>query len=110
MDMMSTAAQLAVAQLQREGVDRLFSLNGGHIAPIIMRPASVLAEPAFQDAIKIIRDADVAFGNFEGSISDLENFDGPIRGFMRPVPRGAVGGGASPSHRHGLCRSDLAGG
>src|SRR6266487_2734467 len=32
--MMSTAAHLAVAQLQSEGVDRLFSLNGGHIAPI----------------------------------------------------------------------------
>lgn len=48
---------------------------------IIMRPASVLAETGFQSAIKIIRDADVAFGNFEGSIADLEHFDGPLRGF-----------------------------
>src|SRR5262245_56098746 len=56
-----------------------FASVGDHI---IMRPASVLAEPGFQSAIKIIRDADLAFGNFEGSISDLEHFEGPMRGFM----------------------------
>lgn len=49
---------------------------------IIMRPASQFANPAFQSAIKAIRDADVGFGNFEGSISDMRLFEGPTRGFM----------------------------
>src|SRR5205814_2498429 len=34
---------------------------------IIMRPTSQLADPAFQSAIKIIKDADFAVGNFEAN-------------------------------------------
>ena len=32
--MTGDAGHLSVSQLRREGVDVLFSLNGGHIAPI----------------------------------------------------------------------------
>lgn len=49
---------------------------------IIMRPTSQLADPAFQGAIKIIKDADFAVGNFEANASDLLHFQGPMRGFM----------------------------
>ena len=47
-----------------------------------MRPTSMLADPAFQSAIKIIKDADLAFGNFEASLADFEHFEGPARGFI----------------------------
>jgi poly-gamma-glutamate capsule biosynthesis protein CapA/YwtB (metallophosphatase superfamily) len=49
---------------------------------IIMRPASEFADDGLQSALKIIRDADTSFGNFEGSISDMRRFTGPMRGFM----------------------------
>jgi poly-gamma-glutamate capsule biosynthesis protein CapA/YwtB (metallophosphatase superfamily) len=49
---------------------------------IIMRPTSQLAEPGFQGAIKIIKDADFAVGNFESNASDMLHWDGPMRGFM----------------------------
>ena len=49
---------------------------------IIMRPTSQLTEPTFQSALKIIRDADLAVGNFEANASDMLHFDGPMRGFM----------------------------
>lgn len=49
---------------------------------IIMRPASNFADAGLQAALKIIRDSDVSFGNFEGSISDMRQFTGPMRGFM----------------------------
>ena len=49
---------------------------------IIMRPTSQLADPAFQSAIKIIKDSDFAVGNFEANASDLLHFEGPMRGFM----------------------------
>src|SRR4030095_1147974 len=41
-----------------------------------------MADPAFQGALQIIRDADVGFGNMEGNLSDIEHFDGPMRGMM----------------------------
>jgi poly-gamma-glutamate capsule biosynthesis protein CapA/YwtB (metallophosphatase superfamily) len=49
---------------------------------IIMRPANQFGDPGFQNAVKLIRDADVGFGNLEGSISDTRRFEGPTRGFM----------------------------
>jgi poly-gamma-glutamate synthesis protein (capsule biosynthesis protein) len=49
---------------------------------MIKRPASMRSEPAFQNAIKILRDADIAVGNMEGNLSDLPNFEGPLRGMM----------------------------
>src|SRR5687767_8262142 len=51
---------------------------------IVMRPAMAFADVGLQSAIKVIRDADVAFGNFETSISDSRRFDGPLQGFMGP--------------------------
>lgn len=49
---------------------------------IIMRPTSEFGDPAFQGAIKIIKDSDFAVGNFEANASDLLHFEGPMRGFM----------------------------
>ena len=49
---------------------------------IIMRPTSQLADPAFQGAIKIIKDSDFAVGNFEANAGDLLHWEGPMRGFM----------------------------
>jgi poly-gamma-glutamate synthesis protein (capsule biosynthesis protein) len=49
---------------------------------IIMRPSSNYDDPGFQSAMKIIKGADVAFGNFEASLADLEYFEGPTRGFI----------------------------
>ena len=49
---------------------------------IIRRPASALADPGLQAAIKLIRDADVAVGNMEGSLADTRHFEGPLRGFV----------------------------
>jgi poly-gamma-glutamate synthesis protein (capsule biosynthesis protein) len=49
---------------------------------IIMRPTSELAELGFQAAIKIVKDADIAVGNFEANASDMLHWQGPARGFM----------------------------
>jgi poly-gamma-glutamate synthesis protein (capsule biosynthesis protein) len=49
---------------------------------IIVRPASQMADPGLQSAIKVIRDADVGFGNFESLIRDERTFDGPLAGSM----------------------------
>src|SRR5580704_2083965 len=47
---------------------------------IILRPASTLDDPGFQGALKIIRSADVGFGNFESLIRDETKFQGPLGG------------------------------
>jgi len=49
---------------------------------IIVRPASQFQDPGLQAALKIIRDADVGFGNFESLIRDELHFDGPLGGSM----------------------------
>jgi hypothetical protein len=49
---------------------------------IIIRPASQYQDPGFQSAIKIIRDSDVGFGNFESMIRDELNFTGPLGGMF----------------------------
>src|SRR5262249_8250734 len=49
---------------------------------IIRRPASQFADEGLQAAIKLIRDADVAVGNMEGSLADKVHFDGPLNGFV----------------------------
>jgi hypothetical protein len=49
---------------------------------MIKRPASMLADPAFQGAIRVIKTADVGVGNMEGNLSDIRTFDGPLRGMM----------------------------
>src|SRR5205085_5757121 len=49
---------------------------------MVKRAGAELSDPQFQGAFQIIRDADVGFGNMEGNLSDLEHFDGPLRGMM----------------------------
>jgi hypothetical protein len=49
---------------------------------IIIRPASQYDDPGFQAAIKVIRDSDVGFGNFESMIRDELNFEGPLGGMF----------------------------
>src|SRR5690348_11881121 len=49
---------------------------------IIVRPASQFADPGLQSAIKVIRDADAGFGNFESLIRDESTFEGPLGGSM----------------------------
>src|SRR5262245_54041564 len=45
---------------------------------IIVRPASQISDPALQSALKVIRDSDVGFGNFESLIRDEATFQGPL--------------------------------
>jgi poly-gamma-glutamate synthesis protein (capsule biosynthesis protein) len=49
---------------------------------IIIRPATQMTDPALQGAIKVIKDADAGFGNFESLIRDERAFDGPLGGSM----------------------------
>ena len=49
---------------------------------IIRRPASALDDQGLQAAIALIRSADVAVGNMEGSLADLRHFEGPLSGFV----------------------------
>jgi poly-gamma-glutamate capsule biosynthesis protein CapA/YwtB (metallophosphatase superfamily) len=49
---------------------------------IIVRPASQATDPGLQSALKVIRDADVGFGNFESLIRDERTFGGPLAGSM----------------------------
>src|ERR1700686_1455664 len=49
---------------------------------IIVRPASQSTDPGLQGALKVIKDADVGFGNFESLIRDERTFSGPLGGSM----------------------------
>src|SRR5436190_13362687 len=49
---------------------------------IIVRPASQTDDAGLQSALKVIRDADVGFGNFESLIRDEDTFTGPLGGSM----------------------------
>ncbi len=49
---------------------------------IIVRPASQMSDAGVQSSLKLIRDADVGFGNFESLIRDENNFQGPLGGSM----------------------------
>src|SRR5262245_28006664 len=49
---------------------------------MIKRPAAAMEEAQFQDPIKVLKNADVTFGNMEGNLADLERFNGPLRGMM----------------------------
>lgn len=48
------------------------------------RPLADYDDPKFQAAIKIIRDADVSFANFESNIIDERHYNGPLAGFNGP--------------------------
>ena len=56
---------------------------------LVLRPASQWGDPGLQAALRIVRDADVSFGNMESSMSDMRNFDGPMRGWMGTKEVGA---------------------
>ena len=49
---------------------------------MIKRSSLTLEDPQFQDPIRVLKGADVTFGNMEGNLADLEHFDGPLRGMM----------------------------
>ena len=49
---------------------------------IIRRPASQSADADVQAALRHIREADLAIGNMEGSLSNMRHFDGPMNNFM----------------------------
>jgi hypothetical protein len=49
---------------------------------MIKRPALSIEDAQYQDPIKILKGADVAFGNMEGNLADIEHFNGPLRGMM----------------------------
>ncbi len=49
---------------------------------IIVRPANQMTDPGLQAVLKVIRDSDVGFGNFESLIRDERNFVGPLGGSM----------------------------
>jgi hypothetical protein len=49
---------------------------------MVRRPASMLDDPDLQGALKLIREADIGFGNMEGNLADIPHFSGPLRGMM----------------------------
>src|SRR5205085_1380877 len=49
---------------------------------IIVRPATRVNDPGLQSALKVIRDSDAGFGNFESLIRDERTFAGPLAGSM----------------------------
>ena len=49
---------------------------------MMRRPASRLADDAVQAALRLIREADLAVGNMEGELANLQDFDGPLNGFV----------------------------
>ena len=49
---------------------------------IITRPASQSTDAGLQSALKLLRDADASFGNFESLIRDERSFVGPLGGSM----------------------------
>ena len=44
----------------------------------ITRPLSQLDDPRFQEVLRMLRDADVTFGNLETNILDIRTFDGAV--------------------------------
>ncbi len=46
------------------------------------RPLSTWEDPGFQSVLRIVRGAEVGFGNLEGNLADLPRFEGPLRGMM----------------------------
>lgn len=49
---------------------------------MVKRTGASLEGAEFQNIFKLLRDADVTFGNMEGNLADVEKFDGPLRGMM----------------------------
>ena len=49
---------------------------------MVKRTGASLEASEFQKVFKLLRDADVTFGNMEGNLADLDKFGGPLRGMM----------------------------
>ena len=49
---------------------------------MIRRPASMNDDAAVQAVFEMLQDADLAFGNMEGELANLRDFDGPLNGFV----------------------------
>ncbi len=49
---------------------------------MVKRTGASLDAPEFQNIFKLLKDADVTFGNMEGNLGNLDEFDGPLRGMM----------------------------
>lgn len=49
---------------------------------MMRRPASQTADTNVQDALQLIRDADLAVGNMEGELANIRHFEGPLNGFV----------------------------
>ena len=45
---------------------------------MVKRTGANLEAPEFQSVFRLLRDADVTFGNMEGNLGDLDRFDGPM--------------------------------
>ena len=82
---LSALAQAPVPPLNSR--DMAMTLTGdftiASVGDLMMRrPASQLADPDVQAALRLIRDADLAVGNMEGELANLRDFEGPLNGFM----------------------------
>jgi poly-gamma-glutamate capsule biosynthesis protein CapA/YwtB (metallophosphatase superfamily) len=67
--------------------DRAMTLPGTFVLAsvgdvIIRRPASQLEDEGLQAAVRIIRSADLAVGNMEGSLANVREFQGSLNGFV----------------------------
>ncbi len=49
---------------------------------MVKRTGASLEAAEFQNIFKLLKDADVTFGNMEGNLADLDHFEGPLRGMM----------------------------
>ena len=49
---------------------------------MMRRPASRLADDAVQAALRLVSEADLAVGNMEGELANLQDFEGPLNGFV----------------------------
>jgi poly-gamma-glutamate synthesis protein (capsule biosynthesis protein) len=75
-----TAARDAAANLTTKVTAPFTVTTVGDV--MVKRTGGALEAPEFQGLFKLLRDADVTFGNMEGNLADLERFDGPLRGMM----------------------------
>ena len=67
--------------------DRAMTMSGDFVLVsvgdlMIRRPASQLADPEVQEVFDLIRSADLAVANMEGELADLNEFAGPLNGFV----------------------------
>jgi len=86
-------SQPAVTPAQQQPIDQALELKTKIMGPFTLavvgdlnyvHPVAQLADPNIQNAFKVIREADAAFGNMESNIADYRNFKGVITGTTGP--------------------------